>query len=386
MQDKKITVAGVGGGGVRIVDCMARLRQEDVVLAAIDTDARSLNFSKAAVKLQIGGTRTNGMGTGGDINLGRLAGEDDAEMIRGLLDNSALLFLTVALGGGTGTGTAPVVLQAARESGAVTFCVATLPFAFEGQKKRERAEQAVAALRELTDVLVVIPNEALFSLAGVSSAASSFEKTDDVLADALTSLWRLVTHPGIISLGISDLYKIARNCGGTCALGYGVAEGPDRVPKALAALFQSPLLSAGDTFASARLLLVSISGGQDLSVQEVGNAMKEINARKHPEAEVSMGTVVSPNAQGKLAITLIASEHWRAQDPGAAEPPPEVEEDPGTGKGKRGKGDGTARQRQQKLRLESAATDRFKDTNPSVFDGEDLDIPTFIRRRISIER
>ena len=161
MHEKKISIVGLGGGGCKVVDRMAEDQHGELAVVAINTDSKALSASSAAVKLQIGSIRTKGLGAGGDVDLGRLSAEDDIEMIRGLFSDTDLLFLVVGLGGGTGTGAAPVVLNAARDAGAATLCFATLPFEFEGRQRHDHAEQAIINLRDTTEALVVVHNDRL---------------------------------------------------------------------------------------------------------------------------------------------------------------------------------------------------------------------------------
>jgi len=385
MHERKVSIVGLGGGGCKIVDWIARRCTGGPSIIAISTDSEVLSTSHATTKLQIGSVRTTGLGTGGDVNLGRLSAEDEIEMIRSLFEGADLVILVVALGGGTGTGGAPVVLNAARNAGALTLCFATLPFNFEGQQKKEYAEEGIASLKDVADALIVVPNERLFEFIGVSNVADSFEKADEVISDGISSVWKLIMKPGFINLDFAHLQTIVRNGGGVCTFGYGTASGGGRIESALKSLLEGPLLEKGAVISEARSLLVSIAGGSDLTLKEIDDVMKAISGKMQKDAKLFMGTIIDPDFQDKLSITVIASEKW-SSDP---EPKPVADsgrESETAVKPKRGRGAAGAKDLQTKLKLEPTGKGRFNNVEPTVLDGEDFDIPTFIRRSISIER
>lgn len=386
MQERKVSIVGLGGGGCKIVDWIARSSVGGPAIIAISTDTDILGTSHATSKLQIGNVRTGGLGTGGDVNLGRLAAEDDVEMISSLFHGMDLAIFVVALGGGTGTGATPVALKAARDAGALTLCFATTPFNFEGQQKKECAEEGIAALRDVSDALIVIPNERLFEFIGVSNVADSFEKADEVISDAISSVWKLVMRPGFISLDFAHLQTIVRNGGGVCTFGYGTGSGTGRVKSALRSLLEGSLLDKGEVISNARSLLVSIAGGSDLTLKEIDDVMKAISAKMQKDAKLFMGTVVDNEIHDRIAITVIASERW-SSEPLASVPVPQGQAVPETpDKSRKGKGLARGKDLQSKLKFDPGGKGRFKDVEPTVLDGEDFDIPTFIRRGIAVER
>jgi len=385
MHDRKVTIVGLGGGGCKIVDWIARSSPDGPAIITISTDSEILSSSHATTKLQIGSVRTTGLGTGGDINLGRLSAEDDIEMISSLFEGVDLVILVVALGGGTGTGGAPVVLNAARNAGAMTLCFATLPFNFEGQQKKEYAEEGIANLKDVSDALIVVPNERLFEFIGVSNVADSFEKADEVISDGISSVWKLIMKPGFISLDFAHLQTIVRNGGGVCTFGYGSASGEGRVAAALKSLLEGSLLEKGAVVSEARSLLVSIAGGSDLTLKEIDDVMKAISARMHKDAKLFMGTIIDSGFHDKLSITVIASEKWSSDPAAVTEKPKEGETSDTSDKSKRTRST-RAKDLQTKLKLEPTGKGRFNNVEPTVLDGEDFDIPTFVRRSISIER
>ena len=387
MHQEKISIIGVGGAGCRIVDVMAaRMAPSGPAMIAINTDARSLATMRATTKLQIGSKRTRGRGAGGDANVGRLAAEDDAEMIRGLVEGVDLVILIVGLGGGTGTGAAPVVLRAAREANALSLCVATLPLGFEGQQRREQAEKALPSVRDSADALITVPNERLAEFVAEKNVADCFEQIDQVLATGVSSLWKLLTRPGFITLDFADLQKVARNAAGICTFGYGEGRGKTRAEAAVDAFVSSPLLDGGKALSQAKSLLVSIAGGPDLALKEVGDIMAAISAKVPKDAEIVMGTVVDDDWKSRITITAIVSEQWSASaGRKASEAPTEhtLQQKEVPQEGARA---GRPKQVQTKLRFDASGTGRFQNVEPTIMDGQDLDIPTFIRRNLVIER
>jgi len=374
MEETRVSVVGVGNGGIRIVDCLAGAGKPGVGTAAVNTDARSLAASRATTKIQIGATLTRDLGAAGNAHTGRVAAQNDLQMIRNLFADMDLAFVVAGLGGGTGSGAAPVLLEAARDAGVMTLCFATLPFEFEGAQKREIADEAVEELRAVSDALIVVPNDRLFETAGGAGLPEGFEKADRILAAAARSVWRLVTQPGLITLDFADLQRIAQQSG-SLTMGFGEGRGKNRAARAVEAVLQGPLLDEGRIVASARALLVSIVGGEDLALKEVGEIMDAVKAAAGAEADVFMGTVVDAECRSRITVTVIASEQWaagpRAKKKGDAEP--------AGAKGGR-------RPQQIQLGFDAGGKGRFRDTEPTILNGEDLDTPTFIRRSITIER
>lgn len=350
---------------------------------AINTDSSALADTCASTRLQIGAAQTDGFGTGGDAVVGRQAAEGEIEMLRSLFDDVKLVFLVVGLGGGTGTGGASVVLRAAHDVGAMTLCFATLPFKFEGERRRELAEDAMHDLRGTSDALIVVPNDRLFEFVGDMSVVETFQKSGQILSDSICALWKLIAQPGFINLDFADLQKAIQHGGGRCSLGYGVGVGENKAQKALSVLLSSPLLDKGNDMASARSLLISIVGGADLALKEVSDIMDAIHAKAPSDCHVSMGTVVDDAWQNRITIAAIVSEQWTILP--SDEPASHSQEAPRTRRSVAKKRAGPA-QTQTKLSLETSGRGRFKNVEPTILDGEDLDIPTFIRRGISIEK
>lgn len=385
--DGRMCIVGLGGAGCKVIGRLADSVADGPVLAAVSTDGKALESSRATKMLQIGAGLTSGHGTGGDVGLGRRVAEQDRELLRSLFEGVDLAFLVVALGGGTGTGAAPVVLDAAREAGATVLCFATLPFPFESRSRRDLAEGAVAGLVDVADGVVLVPNEQLFEAVGESKVADAFALADEVLAGGVCALWKMIAQPGVIGLDFAHLQKVIRRSAGACALGYGDGRGKGRASTATAALLDGPLLVRGETLAGAASVLVSVVGGPDLTLQEVGEIMDAVNARTSPGAEVSMGTVIDTAWRNRVTIVALVSAG--VIEPAAetdAEDEPAAPAGPGEpGVKKRRKG-ATPSHSQAELKLGFSSKGRFKDVEPTVLDGEDLDVPTYIRRGLSIDR
>jgi len=365
---------------------MAGLAPSGPLMAVVNTDARALTDSTIARKIQIGQARTAGLGTGGDTEVGCLSASDDIEKIRTLFMDVDMVFLVVALGGGTGTGAAPVVMEAAREAGCMTLCFATLPFTFEGNTHRERAESAIPELRAAADAVITVSNDRLFESVSEATVTQAFVKADEVLGSGIRAIWKLLTNPGFINLDFADLTRIVKGSGGLCCLAYGNGSGKEKARKAVAELLKSPLTDHGQMLGRARAALVSIVGGPDLALKEIGDIMSSLTASLHADSHVAMGTVVDDARRNKVMVTLVFSEQWSSE--GAVELPDKQVQTVRTPARKpaRGKGRQKRKQRQARLSFESTAKGRFKDVEPTILDGEDLDIPTFIRRGIVIEK
>ena len=297
------------------------------------------------------------------------------------------VFLVVALGVGTGTGAAPVVLNAARDAGATTVCFATLPFSFEGQQRRAQAGQAVAGILDSADLLVTIPNDKLFESVGGTRVAEAFQKADEVLSAGIGAVYKLVTNPGFINVDIADLRKIIETSGGVSNFGYGESSGKGAAKKAVSLLLKNPLVDGGDVISRARSMLVSIVGGSDLALKDVGDIMDAIKLQAPKDCHISMGTVIEDGRGDSITVAVIAS------DTRISEVTTATSEDFSLTSRKKagsqwwqGKRHGKSKELQAKLSLEPSGRGRFKNVEPTILNGEDLDIPTFIRRRIVVER
>jgi len=302
----KIKVVGVGGGGSNAVNRMVRAGFEGVEFMVANTDLQALQTNAALVRLQIGHKLTKGLGAGADPNVGRQAALEDTEALIQALDGADMIFVTTGLGGGTGTGAAPVIASLASELGALTIAVVTKPFKFEGRKRLLQAERGLEALRECVDTIITIPNERLLSIIDrTTSLTDAFATADDVLRQAIQGISDLILVPGLINLDFADVKTIMAGMG-LAMMGTGVAEGPDRAIEAARRAISSPLLE-GASVNGARGVIINVTGGSDLALIEVSEASAIVQEAAHEDANIIFGAVVDPTLKGKVKITVIAT-------------------------------------------------------------------------------
>jgi cell division protein FtsZ len=380
----RICAVGVGGGGCNALNGMIEGWENGPAIIAINTDAQALAGSAAPTRLQIGKKITKGMGAGGDVKLGRLAAEDDFDDICRLFGGMEMVFLVAALGGGTGTGAAPVLARAAHEAGALVIAFATLPFGFEGDQRLTQAARGLDDLREQADVVVAVSNERLFEMIDAnSSAQAAFKRADYILSMGVLAIWKLLMHRGEMNLDFATLRQVARNSDGVAVFGYGEAHGPERAAEAVRGALNSPLLGRGEAVTEAESVLVSILGGPDMTLRDINTIMAAVRATVRKGAHVFMGTAFDAHWQDTVSVTLIASQYWAPEEEPVAEKPA-TEEAAAPSKPAPRKRRGKAQQTQ--LGLDSVGKGIFKDVEPTILDGQDLDIPTFFRRGVVIEK
>lgn len=301
-----IKVIGVGGGGGNAVEHMVQASVEGVEFICTNTDAQALKNSSARTILQMGNNVTKGLGAGANPDVGRQAALEDRERIVELVEGADMVFITAGLGGGTGTGGAPVVAQIAKEMGVLTVAVVTKPFPFEGAKRMQFAEQGIKELSEYVDSLITIPNEKLLEVYGKDiSLLDAFKSANDVLLGAVQGIADLITRPGLINVDFADVRTVMSEMG-MAMMGSGQAEGEGRAERAAREAVASPLLESID-LAGARGILVNVTAGMDMSIGEfdaVGNAVKEFAS---DNATVVVGTVIDPEMSGMLRVTVVAT-------------------------------------------------------------------------------
>jgi cell division protein FtsZ len=301
----RIKVVGIGGGGCNAVNRMIDEGLSGIEFITVNTDAQALQFSKAKVRVRIGEKVTRGLGAGGDPRIGRLAAEESAEELYEVLKGSDMVFVTAGLGGGTGTGAAPVVAQIAKEIGALTIGVVTRPFTFEGTHRSKSAEMGTAALKEHADTLIIIPNDRLLQIvdkrAGLQEA---FKVADDVLRQGIQGISELITVPGLINLDFADVRTIMSE-GGAALMAVGEASGEDRALKAAEIAISNQLLDV--TIDGARGILFNVTGGESLKLFEVNQAAAIIKETAHPEVNLIFGAVIDESMGENLRITVIAT-------------------------------------------------------------------------------
>lgn len=301
----QIKVVGVGGGGGNAINRMARSGLPGVEFIAINTDRQALYLSQATQKIQIGEKLTHGMGAGSNPDKGQRAAEESREEITAALKGSDMVFITAGMGGGTGTGAAPVVAEIARDLGILTVGIVTKPFAFEGRRRMEQAENGITNLREHVDSLVVIPNERL-KLASETriTLANAFEVADDVLRQGVQSISQLIKVPGLVNLDFADVSAVMKDAG-YAHMGIGRAGGKDKAEVAAQAAVASPLLET--SIDGAHGVLINVTASPDIDLEDVETASSVISRAAHPDATIIWGAAFDENMDDELLVTVIAT-------------------------------------------------------------------------------
>jgi cell division protein FtsZ len=301
----KIKVIGVGGGGGNAVNRMIAAKLEGVEFIAANTDVQALQLSQAPVKLQLGVKLTSGLGAGANPDVGRRAALEDSEKIIEALEGADMVFVTTGLGGGTGTGAAPVIASLASEMGALTVAVVTRPFGFEGKRRMQQAERGMQELLEAVDTMIVIPNEKLLVVAKDAGFFESFRVADDVLRQGVQGISDIITIPGIINRDFADV-KTTMHGMGYAVMGTAMRSGANRAVEAAQAAMASPLLEAG-AIDGAKGILINISGSSNLKLSEVNEASTLIQNAAHEEANIIFGAVLDESMGDEVKITVIAT-------------------------------------------------------------------------------
>ncbi len=300
-----IRVVGVGGAGVNAVNRMVEAEVEGIEFIAVNTDLQSLQQSTADITLHIGAELTRGLGSGSDANVGRQSAMEDYDRMKALLKGSDMIFITAGAGGGTGTGAAPIVARLSREVGALTVAIVTKPFGFEGTRRSEQAERGVAALAEQVDTLIVVPNNRLLEVLDKQTAmVEAFRVADDVLRQGVQGISDLVTLPGLINLDFADVRTIMSEAG-NALLGIGMGVGENRAIDAAAQAVASPLLET--SMDGARSILLSITGGTNLSLWEVNEAARSVSDAAHADANIIFGAMVDEKLDDEVWVTVVAT-------------------------------------------------------------------------------
>jgi cell division protein FtsZ len=419
----RLKIFGVGGAGGHTLSQIAAARAqgnhllEGVDLVAINTDRQALDETIAVVKVPIGAAVTHGLGAGGEPEIGSRAAQSDAEKIEALCQNTDVVFITAGLGGGTGGGASPVVARLAKEQGVLVLAFVALPFSFEGDRRRQQALSGLEQLKAQADAVICIPNDKIFKIVGAdASVVDAFKRADENVILGVQAVWQLLSRKGLINLDFADLRATlgSKHCDGLFS--YGMAEGANRARDAVKILLENPLLDAGDVLAKAEGVLVSILGGPDLTLADVQRAVEPIT-RQANRAHVIMGAAIDETYRGKLAVTVIAAANLapRRVVPQPVPTRPTTFARPGDASLYRGprpavtpvaapvatiqkpvepvpSNDGAAvaksraKPKQETLPLEGVSRGRFDKSEPTLYNGEDLDVPTFIRRGVSLKR
>ncbi len=380
----RIKVIGVGGGGQNAVNRMIEEGIEGVEFIATNTDAQALSLSRAPVRVRLGDKLTRGLGAGGDPEIGRKAAEESADELYNVLKGSDMVFVTCGMGGGTGTGAAPVVAQVAKECGALTIGVVTRPFTFEGGRRSQSAETGIGKMKEHVHTLISIPNDRLLQIADKkSSLQDAFRLADEVLRQGIQGISELITVPGLINLDFADVKAIMSE-GGAALMAVGRGSGEDRAKNAAEQAISSQLLDI--TIDGARGVLFNVTGGSNLTLFEVNQAAAIIRETAHPDVNMIFGAVIDPSMGDEVRVTVIATGFERSGVPRRALERLNTRNDrPVAHTGSLPVSPSSFVRPSESVSvsadLKPSADQRPSATPPSNYASDDLDIPTFLRNR-----
>ena len=415
-----LKILGLGGAGGATIDRLLADGVEGASVIAMNTDVQALNACAASHKVQLGRNVTRGLGAGGDPEIGYEAAEEAADDIRAIVEGADVIFLCAGLGGGTGSGAAPLIAHMARNGGALVVAFATLPFQFEGRRRRTQADQALAQLEEQADLVVCFENDRMSdAVAPAGGVRQAFIATDQMLSQAIRSVTTLVRRGGVMDLGLDELAAALRGQHPRCLFGHGESEGAHRAHEALARALNSPLMGRGAQLALAPSVLVHIAGGPELALAEIAALMDELNGHIGDNTRIDLGIATDAKLGRKLSVTIISStgeaspassarpvstrtpahtgeEHYPAPDEEEAlvhAPRAEAGQavtrgvpvaQPAATDATRGKAAAKAaakkEEKAEQMQLEPANRGRFEKSEPTMRDGHDLDVPTFLRK------
>jgi cell division protein FtsZ len=340
---------------------------QGVDFIAVNTDAQALMLSKAPIRVRIGDKLTRGLGSGGNPDMGKRAAEESSEEMYEVLKGADMVFITSGMGGGTGTGAAPIVAQISKEVGALTIGVVTRPFTFEGNRRIQSAEGGISKLKEQSDTLIVIPNDRLLQIVDKrANLQDAFRMADDVLRQGVQGISELITVPGLINLDFADVRTIMSE-GGAALMAVGSATGEDRAREAAEKAISSQLLDI--TIDGARGILFNVTGGPDLTLFEVNQAAAIIKETAHPDVNLIFGAVIDPNMGDSVRITVIATGFERTGVPRR------LIENPTT------RAEAVPVRKAENVERPAPTASKPAEFQPRTFNTEDLDIPTFLRNR-----
>ena len=393
----RVKILGIGGAGGNAIAQIAGNpgALTGVELIAINTDLQALAGITGADKVQIGSSVTHGLGAGGDVEIGARAAQQDAERLEAVFQNTDIVFIATGLGGGTGTGAAPVIARIAKEQGALVLAFVALPFGFEGERRRQQALTGLDQLRAQADAVVCVPNDKLMKVAGESATAiDAFQAGNDIIATGAQAIWQLLSRKGLINLDFAGLRTALGGKHSDGIFSFGEGRGADKSRDAVKAVMDNPLLDGGETLAKAEAILVSVLGGPDMTVADVQRAVEPLT-RLAARAQVIIGAAIDENYRERLSVTVLAGANLlprrvaqtalgrsvigRTGPLRPASPTPAKE--PTLPAKKQ-----AAQPKQESLLLESVTRGRFDKSEPTLYDGEDLDVPTYLRRGISLKR
>lgn len=368
-----IKVIGVGGGGNNAVNRMIEHGVQGVEFIAVNTDAQALNLSKAEYKLQIGSKLTRGLGAGANPEIGRKAAEESREQIEEVLKGADMVFVTAGMGGGTGTGAAPVIAGIAREQGALTVGVVTRPFSFEGRKRHTQAISGIAAMKEAVDTLIVIPNDKLLQIVDKSTPMlEAFREADNVLRQGVQGISDLIATPGLINLDFADVKTIMSDKG-SALMGIGISTGENRAVEAAKKAISSPLLET--SIDGAKGVIMNITGGTNLSLYEVQEAADIVSSAADEEVNLIFGAVINENLSDEIIVTVIATGFSDDVATGR------IQQNRPSIKPLRPQNQGQSQEIQRERVVEQPAQQEVSRHSQAYHQEDLLDIPTFLRNR-----
>jgi cell division protein FtsZ len=313
----KVKIIGIGGGGNNAINTMISYNLSGVEFIAANTDAQALAVNLAPIKLQLGSTLTKGLGAGANPEIGRKAALEDMEMIRETLEGADMVFITAGLGGGTGTGGAPVIAEVAREIGALTVAIVTKPFHFEGKKRMRQSEEGLANLRTMVDALITISNQRLLSISGKNMTfVEAFKKADDILYHAAKGISDIIVGHGVVNVDFADVKSIMSETG-MALMGTGISSGENRSVEAAQRAISSPLLE-DISIEGAKGLLINITGDRNMTLNEINEATTLIQKEAHEDANIIWGMVVDEAMKEELRVTVIATGFGKAMEKSAS--------------------------------------------------------------------
>jgi cell division protein FtsZ len=373
----KVKIIGIGGGGCNALNTMIESGLIGVDFIAANTDAQALAANKASIRIQLGARLTKGLGSGADPKIGREAAEEASDQIRDVLDGADMVFITAGLGGGTGTGGAPIVAEEARKLGALTVAIITKPFLFEGTQRQKQADEGILNLRRMADTLITIPNQRLLGIGGKSmSLLEAFKKADEVLLHAAKGISDLITVPGLINLDFADVRTIMSEMG-MALMGTGIASGENRSLEAAQIAICSPLLE-DISIKGAKGILVNISGNSAVTLNEVNEALSLIQKEADEEANIIFGVVVNDAMGDELRVTVIATG-FGAMDESIADRLGQVSPISLSLVEERDVPTFIRRKKGEESRKAAAANGKIESF--SDFDEDRFDLPTFMRKQ-----
>ncbi len=379
----RIKVIGVGGGGQNAVNRMIEEGIEGVEFIATNTDAQALSLSRAPTRVRLGDKLTRGLGAGGDPEIGRKAAEESADELYNVLKGADMVFVTAGMGGGTGTGAAPVVSQVSKECGALTIGVVTRPFTFEGGRRAQAAEMGIGKMKEHAHTLISIPNDRLLQIADKKSSLNdAFRMADDVLRQGIQGISELITVPGLINLDFADVRAIMSE-GGAALMAVGQGSGEDRAKNAAEQAISSQLLDI--TIDGARGVLFNVTGGTNLTLFEVNQAAAIIRETAHPDVNMIFGAVIDPQMGDEVRVTVIATGFERSGVPRRALERVATRTERATGHvGAIPLSQSSFMRPSESVNVgaeQKPSIEQKPATPPATYGSDDLDIPTFLRNR-----